>query len=73
MYLQLAIRREQTCLSNGYSFKFMGHDRVNDILHNKVKESQHSKDSLLTTCHPQRADLAVQRVQFQVHGTGQGQ
>jgi hypothetical protein len=31
-YLQLAIRNEQTCLSNGYNFRFIGHANVNDIL-----------------------------------------
>lgn len=33
VYLQLAILREQIWLSSGYSFKFMGQDRVNDTLH----------------------------------------
>lgn len=30
-YSQLAIRREHVCLSSGYSFKFIGHDKVSDI------------------------------------------
>lgn len=76
VYLQLAIRREHTCLSSGYSFRFMGHDRVNDILHNKLTNIWQNGvvcQTLLTTGHPQWADLAVQRVQFEIHRARQCQ
>lgn len=36
VHLQLAIRKEHTCRSSGYSFRFIGHDSVSEILKHKI-------------------------------------
>lgn len=50
-YLQLAIRKEQTCRSRGYSLRFMGHDNVNDILQGITKDSA-GESIVVESCVP---------------------